>query len=587
MPQINSASLSQNVLIEQIKILYRFLLPVLAVNFLVSIALIYGLWHVVSQTALIVWISLFIPVLALRVISYILYRRNFEASQVQRYAIYFVIGTGVTGLLWGIFGMILYPSGALDYQLFILFVLVAMGAGSVSSLTIYLPAFYAYFPISMLPIAFRLMFDGGSIELSLGLMTLVYTLALSYFGKNINHSLKESLQLRFENIDLVEQLRQQKEEAELANVSKSKFLAAASHDLRQPLHALTLFTSVLDETTQSTQQRKVVDRIKASVNALQSLFNALLDISRLEAGVMKVEKTDFHLAPLFKKIANDVDTQAKQEGLKINWPDCDYAVHSDPSLLERILRNYLSNAIRYTNKGEVSVTCYSNNNLLTINVIDTGIGIPEKEQQAIFHEFHQLNNQERDRSKGLGLGLAIVQRTARLLGHSIKVESRPGEGSTFSISLERANITAKPETSATTVHELPVYEGDLLVAVIDDEYSVREGMQALLETWGCEVFAAASQDEILATLRQKGRPPDGIIADFRLRENKTGIEVIHAIHAEFNHAIPALIVTGDIAVDRLREVNNSGFQVLHKPVAPLKLRNFIRNLQLQKNSVAN
>jgi signal transduction histidine kinase len=582
MSVLNSGSLPQKVLVEQIRILYRFLLPVIAVNFMVSIALLYGLWDVVSQTSLTVWLIMILAVLVLRLLSYFFYLRYFRPESAQRYGTYFVIGTGITGLLWGIGGVMLFPPGALEYQLFILFVLVSMGAGSVSSLTIYLPAFYAYFPVSMIPIAFKLMFDGGSIQLSLGLMTIVYILALSYFGRDINRSLKQSLQLRFENIDLVEQLRQQKDEAEHANIAKSKFLAAASHDLRQPLHALTLFTSVLDESVQKPKVRKVVDQIKASVGALQSLFNALLDISRLEAGVMKAEKTDFYLAPLFKKVANDFDTQAKQKGLKINWQDCVYAVHTDQTLLERILRNYISNAIRYTNRGEITITCKVEDDMVTIDVIDTGVGIPVKEQKAIFDEFHQLYNQERDRSKGLGLGLAIVQRTARLLGHTINVESQPGEGSTFSINLERAEITKHTEKNDSPVHELPAHTGKVLVAVIDDESSVREGMQTLLDMWGCDVFTAADLNELLAALRQDGRIPDGIIADFRLRDNKTGIEAIHAIHAEYNNDIPALIVTGDIAVDRLREVNNSGFQVLHKPVAPLKVRNFIRSLQLRK-----
>ena len=576
------------VLVEQIRLLHRSQLPILAVNVVVSTALLYGLWDVVSQSTLTTWIALMFFVITLRVFSWILYRRTFQPAHAQKYGLYFVIGTGLTGLLWGVGGVVLFPDQGLEYQLFILFTLVGLGAGSVSSLTTYLPAFFVFFPTSMLPIGVQLFIVGDPIHFALGLMTFAYVIALTYFGININRTLKESLKLRFENIDLVEQLRKQKEEAELANIAKSKFLAAASHDLRQPLHALTLFTSVLDESIQYPKVRKVVDQINASVQALQSLFNALLDVSRLDAGVMTVEKNDFLIQPLLQKLANDFNPQAKEKGLTILWEQNDFIVHSDEALLERILRNYLSNAIRYTNHGEIRVNCEDQGNLLNIHVVDTGVGIPAQEQQAIFEEFHQLSNPERDRSKGLGLGLAIVQRTAKLLEHPISLSSQPGKGSCFTITVEKKENTDRLVLSKNSiVNNNPNNPEDCLIIVIDDEVSILEGTQKLLELWGCEVIIAENEKEAMEKIRRHTRLPDGMIVDYRLKEKRTGVEVIQAIHTETQTAIPATIVTGDIAAEQLREVNDSGFLILHKPIAPVKLRAFLHHVQRQKNLKSN
>ena len=576
----------QRILAEQVKTLYQSLLLVLLINVVAGAALLYGLWDAVSHTLLIAWMSVLVIVVVLRSSMYFFsYRRHFKPQHAQRHALYSIIGSAVAGLIWGVGGVVLFPEHDLAHQIFILSLLIGMGAGSMSSLTTYLPTFIAYFSLSLLPISILFILSDDPIHLTLGFMTAIYIAALLYFGSNINRAVTQSLRLRFENIDLVAQLRKQKNEADQTNIAKSKFLAAASHDLRQPLHALTLFTSVLDESIQYPKVRKVVDQIKSSVEALKNLFNALLDISRLDSGVMQVEKSDFLLQPLLEKLANDFNPQAHEKGLSIHWPICPYATHTDQNLLEQILRNYISNAIRYTDSGEIKTTCAVNESKITISVIDTGRGIAEEEQRIIFEEFHQLNNPERDRGKGLGLGLAIVQRTSNLLGHSIGVESQPGMGSTFSISVDQATMT---ETANVTTAKV---EADIepahkpLVIVIDDEASVREGTQSLLELWNYAVIAAADQNEVIDRLRQQDRIPDGIIADFRLRENHTGIEAIRAIraiHAEYHRDIPALIVTGDIAPERLREVTDSGFQMLHKPVAPAKLRAFLRHVQMDK-----
>ena len=571
------------ILVEQITMLYRSMVPILMINLLVSSALAYGLWEVVSHTVLVVWISLMIIMLLIRAVIYAVYRRQFKPEQIKHYGLLLTVGSATAGLIWGIGGAVMLPLDNLEYQLFILIVLAAMGVGSTSSLYIYLPAFFAFFPILMLPIGIKLIYIGGTIQLSLGVMIIIYVIAISSFNININRTLKESLRLRFENTDLVEKLREQKNEADNANMAKSKFLAAASHDLRQPLYALNLFTSILEGLVKSPEVLRVVAQIKTSGESMKSMFNTLLNISQLDAGVMNPEKTNFLLQPLFENLANDFDLLAKNKNLLIHWPSCAFAVRSDRELIEQILRNFISNAIRYTDKGSITISCVDKNEQLIVNVTDTGIGISEENKKAIFEEYKQIGNPERDKKKGLGLGLAIVQRTADLLEHNITVESQVNQGSTFSISIEQANIADCEVKQNLVEHDNPESSGDTLIVVVDDDAAVLEGTQILFQSWGCTVIAATDKEQVHVLLKQSNQKPDGIIADYRLRNDETGVAVIQSIHAAFHDKIPALIVTGDIEVDRLKDVDRSGIQMLPKPVSPLKLRTFLRHVEKFKS----
>lgn len=389
---------------------------------------------------------------------------------------------------------------------------------------------------------------------------------------------EESLRLRSENTELVKELRRQKDDAEQANRAKSRFLAAASHDLRQPLHALSLFTSVLGDTIKYPEVRRVVDQIQSSVFSLQNLFDALLDISKLDAGEQVVEKIALPLSPLFAKLANDYSPQAYDKGLNIHWPVCEEAVESDPYLLEQILRNLVSNAIRYTHAGDIHLECECHGDEVCITVSDSGIGIPQDDLELIFEEFQQLNNPERDRSKGLGLGLAIVRRAARLLGHRIEVSSRVGEGSRFLLYLAHAGTDACSEQNASPAAQITTNCYGLTFLVIDDEASLREGMQARLKLWGCEALLAENEEEALTLLRQHPGDVHGLIVDYRLRGHRTGIEAVQALQAAMAQRVPVLIVTGDVAAQSQGEIKAQGLQCLHKPVAPAKLHAFVRSV---------
>ena len=359
--------------------------------------------------------------------------------------------------------------------------------------------------------------------------------------------------------------------AEAANRSKSQFLAAASHDLRQPMHSLGLFAASLSERVTDPAVRGIADNISASVEALESLFNELLDISRLDAGVIKPNLASFALEPLFERMRIDFAPAAQEKAITLNIRPTRAIAYSDPILVERVLRNLIVNAIRYTAKGGVVVGCRPRGEYWSVEVWDSGVGIAPENLERIFEEFYQVGNVERDRRKGMGLGLAIIKRIEGLIGSRVRVTSRLGRGSAFGFSVPRSapvSDVAGPAQAAPVGHGLK----DKCVLVVDDESSVREGMRTLLGGWGCDVIAADSLSDALERIQARARRPDLIIADYRLRDGATGVEVIEKVQAAFGRDIPALLVTGDTGADRLRAVRESGYQQMHKPVSPAKLR---------------
>ena len=373
-------------------------------------------------------------------------------------------------------------------------------------------------------------------------------------------------------------LMAQKEEAERANLAKSRFLAAATHDLRQPMHALTLFVSALKERIHYPEVSRIVQQIESSVTSMQGMFNALLDISRLDAGVLQAHPKDFYLQALFNRIESDFAPFAQEKGLQLAIVPTRAIVRTDPVLLERILMNLVSNGIRYTGTGGVVLGCRRSKGGLRIEVWDTGAGIPHGRQQDIFHEFVQLNNPERDRNKGLGLGLAIVDRMAKLLGSAVELKSREDKGSVFSIKVARGNAKRVVEDIAPAIPTRRQRLQGALVVFVDDEASILEGMEVLLRDWGCQPIIAASAVGALAALAQAGRGPDIIISDYRLRDLETGIQVINQIREQYGADIPSVLVSGDTAPELLRAAKERGLQILHKPVRPAKLRSLIDHL---------
>ncbi len=368
-----------------------------------------------------------------------------------------------------------------------------------------------------------------------------------------------------------EELRRAKTEAERANLAKSRFLAAASHDLRQPLHAMGLFLSLLGKGGRGEDEdRELIDKVRASHQALDRLFGALLDISRLEAGVVAPEITNFAVSNLLEGLTAEFEPQAMGKGLELRVVASDAVVRSDPVLLERIVRNLVRNAVRYTESGRVLLGCRRRHSALRIEVWDTGQGIPDDQIDEVFREFRRLPGAAADRGDALGLGLAIVDRMARLLDHPIDVVSVPGKGSMFAVEVPLAGWKAAAARARAPAES----EGatGATIVVVEDEASVLDVTRKVLEGWGHRVIAAESADTALAALATLDGLPDAVIADYDLGPRLTGSEAVRRIRAALGSNIPAAIMTGDGASAGLREAREEGCQVLLKPFLPKDLR---------------
>ena len=405
-----------------------------------------------------------------------------------------------------------------------------------------------------------------------------------------------SLRLRLENRQLIEQLTIQKnaaesaketaenarEAAESANLAKTRFLAAASHDLRQPIHALNLYLGAFNPMALPPQSATLLTKVRQCALIMDDMFRTLLDISKLDAGAVQPRISVFPLASVFSRIRLEFEPQAHAKGIDLHIVRSSAFVRSDSGMVERILRNLVSNAIRYTERGRVVLGCRLARGKIRVSVYDTGTGVEAREQSLIFEEFYQAGRGERERSKGLGLGLAIVKRLTRLLDAPLTFRSRPGHGSLFAFDLERAQPVELPTVRFN--RKAAPGNRDLtgrLIVVVDDEELILDAAQTLLKQWNCLVVAATSGREALRQLASYTRPPDVLLCDFRLGDGENGVDVAEALRNEFNSDIPTLLITGDTTPDQIRTIAASGLAVLHKPLREDELNDAISALCAQ------
>jgi len=372
-------------------------------------------------------------------------------------------------------------------------------------------------------------------------------------------------------------LASKKDEAERANREKSAFLAAVSHDLRQPMHAVGLFAATLRDRVSSPDQAELVQRIEDSLSALHGMFDALLNISRLDAGAVEAHLQPCHLKDLLQRAWQDFQPVAEEKKLHLRVRVCDGWAMSDPMLLGRMVNNLVSNAIRYTERGGVLLGCRRRGDRWLIEVWDTGVGIAEDHLPHIFDEYFQVGNAERNRARGVGLGLAIVQKISGLLGHPIEVRSRPGRGTVFRISVPAGE--SRNEDRRAGERSAGQFAGEA-VLVIEDDQAALEAMATLLSSWGLKPISASGLEEAREALR-RGTIPGVILSDYRLPQT-SGIAVVRALIGELGREIPALLITGDTAEDSLATMKASGLPILHKPLRPAKLRAML-SAQLQRD----
>jgi len=395
--------------------------------------------------------------------------------------------------------------------------------------------------------------------------------------KEAEAALRESHeQLEERVIERTVELQEAKLEAEKANDIKSRFLAAASHDLRQPMQAAMLYLSLLSRRVEAETREELVEPLRQSLDGMSDLLDALLDFSRFEAGSVRPEFEDFRLSDVIERILNNNRPLAAQKGITLECGDADFTVHTDPKLLERVIENFVSNAIRYTAEGGVSIDCRAGDDTVNVSVTDSGIGISSTDLECIFDEYYQIGNPSRDRRKGLGLGLAIARHIARLLDITIDVRSEPGQGSTFSIAVERGTAATADAPTGEVAAGKAARGRQPAVLLVDDDPAIIQAGTLLLRSAGLEVRSAASYEEALACVSE-GLQPDLVLCDYRLVGNN-GVEVIRGIRRDLGKDVPSIILTGDTSRQAITEANLPDCVIAHKPIDPDRLLSLVRTV---------
>jgi signal transduction histidine kinase len=498
-------------------------------------------------------------------------------------------GALVAGALWGAAAWLFYGYGTAGSQLALVLVVYTFCVASVPILAPQFAVFAVFALLVFVPTVAVVTLRQTELGWQLGIVMAVAMGMIMILARNYRESFDRNIELKLRTEALAVQLRAEtriaeeaRREAEVANRAKTQFFTAASHDLRQPLHAMGLFAEALRQRVHEPEVAQLVNSINESVDALEGLFSELLDITRIDSGGVEVNPESFEVGDIFRKLRLHFEPAAFEKGLRLRFRGSRLAVVADPLLVERILRNLVSNAIRYTVDGSVLVSARRHGERVLLQVWDTGPGIREDERVRVFEEFYQLPGTAAaatgEQKKGLGLGLAIVKRLAGLMGAPLALRSEMGHGSVFSVELPLGKAPRAGVRSVPGKAPIGITLGGRLIVVVEDEPAVREGLEVLLRSWGATIAAfeslgattawAAASD--LAVVK-----PSLVIADYRLQQGETGVAAIGVLRARFGSALPAIVVTGSSMTGHDKEALEHNFHLLIKPVLPNKLRAMI------------
>ena len=541
-------------------------------------------------TEIVGWLAVQLATQVLRLWLVARYRRipaDDDGTRLERAARLNTLYMLIAGGVWGSTAFLFMDTGQPITVALTLCGLYGISGGSVPGNAYNPSGLYAFVGAIFGLVMVRFLLIGEYAYNVLGLASIGYSAILFGFCRVQNRELKDGFAIRFENRRLLAALEVEKAEAEAAraraekaNLAKSQLLAAASHDLRQPLHALSLFSGSLQSLALDEEAKDVASRIQSNVAAMEKLFNGLLDISRLEAGVVQSHREPMSCQDLFDRLAGYFDPVAEQQGLDLRFRDTELWIDADPALSEQICVNLVTNALRYTRTGGVLVAARRRGKRVFLEISDTGIGIARADQDRIFDEFVQIGNPERDRGKGLGLGLAIAQRLAAILESRIEIASVEGRGSRFSFALPRA----EPAEPAKVLAAPDLMRG-LRVLLVDDDAMVREGAGLLLRQWGVEVALAEDLAPAETLVRESPRF-DICLADYRLPGEVNGLSVIAALAAQPNAPKAFCLVTGDMAAEVLAAADAAQVPIIHKPLHPARLRALLNHLAAGRSRAA-
>jgi two-component system, sensor histidine kinase len=570
--------IEQAIRAEQASYIHRNL-PTAVIGSLVVSGLVVGVfWQEASTVYLLAWLGAFFVLVVPRAIEWQRYRTtDFATVDSQRWLRRITQTAFISGCVWGAGWFFLFLGQSLIYQLLFCLTITMMAIAAMFTYGVHYKTFLSFVIPMMFPTVIALPLQSSRQQIAITSGVLLLTIVVLRSVNTFNRSFNTAMRLRFENAELVTQLTHEREAAEAANLAKSRFLAAASHDLRQPMHALNLYLGAVSNASLPTATAALLSKVSLCAQTMDEMFRALLDISKLDAGAVPVDIHEFELQPILQRICNELEPLARDKGIELRLVYCNVIVSSDPILVERIARNLIGNAVNHTERGKILVGCRRHKQRTAVWVCDTGPGIAVEQQRLIFEEFYQVGNRGRDRSKGLGLGLAIVSRLTKLLNTAIKLSSTEGRGSVFSFELPCSSYQTiismeKPPTAQQRDFT------NMLAVIVDDEELILDSTKTLLESWGCQVVAAVSGAAAIQLLTQSNRPPDVLVCDYRLQNDENGIDVINALRSEFNITIPALLITGDTAREQLLQIDASNLPVLHKPVRETELNEAMARL---------
>jgi signal transduction histidine kinase len=497
-------------------------------------------------------------------------------------------GTLVAAALWGATGYIFYTRAVGIQQTVLIVLIYTYCVVAIPVLSIQPRLYLVFAGLAFLPMTARIFSEGDTYGYRLAGVLLLILAMTTLVARNYRQALQRIIELKLRSDGLLVQLRSEKlaadaarRDAEVANRAKTQFFAAASHDLRQPLHAMGLFAEALRQKSHDEEVAQLVNSINSSVDALEGLFSELLDITRIDTGGVEVHLRHFEVADILRKLRLNFEPTAFEKGLALRLRGGAKVVQADPLLVERILRNLVSNAIRYTNDGTVLVGTRRRGDKVLLQVWDTGVGIRAEEQARIFEEFYQVPNTEAvepHQRKGLGLGLAIVKRLADLMHAPLTLASRPGRGTVFTLELPAGKAPRVEQVTVPGKGPLGLTLDGKLIVVVEDEPVVRSGLEVLLKGWGASIasFDSVAQSRAWAEASDPALvKPDLLIVDYRLENGLNGVDAIRSLRARFGSAVPAIIVTGSTMSGHEREAQEGDFHLLIKPVVPNKLRAMI------------
>lgn len=565
------------VMLARIKTLSRQRPIVLILNVLVMGICVFVLWSSQAPAHLLTWLFLNVALSIVRLMDWSRHRSidSLSLVEAQRWLSIITIAAFAGGSIWGAGAWFFLNAESITVLAFFLITLIGVINGSTVSYAAHFPMVVAFAaPVTLLA-ALKLSQLNIDYAGLLALTTIAFLVFTIVVGRNYSAAIENAITLDLKNSELLIEAKHQGELAAQANLEKSRFFAAVSHDLRQPLYATSLLLESLGERLTSIEQKKLHTDIERTHSAVSDMFSSLLEVSQLDSLAVEPNITSFPLSHVFESLSAEFEPSANKKGISLSVDATDAVTCTDRALLLRILRNLLTNAIKFTPGGYVEVAVIENRERITVRIIDTGIGIANHELKSIFSEYYQLDNPERDRSKGSGLGLAVVHRLGQLLSLPISVESTVGKGSCFTIELPKGDASAAH--SETPKEYLSHFQG-LHTIIIDDDKEVLHATGLLLGDHGCVVTAETTVSDALRTIESVVRPADIILCDYRLRDEQTGIQAIAEIRDAIDPFLPALLITGDTDPLIRQTAERDNIRLLYKPLSPNDLFNAIADL---------